>query len=190
MIHIGIARRRLGGWARRHRSGLARTLGRLGLPLGRLKTGTPPRLDRRTIDWEGLRADPGDDQPQPFSTLTTRLANRQIECRVTGTTQATHAVIRANIHRSAVYSGQIAGRGPRYCPSIEDKVVRFSPESVTISSWSRKAWTTPPSIRTASPQACPRKCSRRYWDDPGPEARPHDPSRAMRLNMTTLILAR
>ncbi len=108
------------------RSVLAQTLGRLGLPLGRLKTGTPPRLDRRTIDWDGLRADPGDDEPQPFSTLTSRLPNRQIECRVTGTTEATHAVIRENIHRSAVYSGQIAGRGPRYCPSIEDKVVRFA----------------------------------------------------------------
>jgi tRNA uridine 5-carboxymethylaminomethyl modification enzyme len=96
------------------------------LPLGRLKTGTPPRLDRRTIDWNGLQADPGDDAPQPFSTMTERLANRQIECRVTGTTEATHAVIRENIHRSAVYSGQIAGRGPRYCPSIEDKVVRFA----------------------------------------------------------------
>jgi tRNA uridine 5-carboxymethylaminomethyl modification enzyme len=106
--------------------GLALTLSRLGLPLGRLKTGTPPRLDRRTIDWEGLRADPGDDQPQPFSTMTSRLLNRQIECRVTGTTEATHAVIRANLHKSAVYSGQIAGRGPRYCPSIEDKIVRFS----------------------------------------------------------------
>ncbi len=106
--------------------GLARTLGRLGLSLGRLKTGTPPRLDRRSIDWKGLRADPGDDEPQSFSTLTSRLPNRQIECRVTCTTAATHAVIRENIHRSAVYSGQLAGRGPRYCPSIEDKIVRFA----------------------------------------------------------------
>jgi tRNA uridine 5-carboxymethylaminomethyl modification enzyme len=83
-------------------------------------------LDRRSIDWEGLRADPGDNEPQSFSTLTSRLPNRQIDCRVTCTTAATHAVIRENIHRSAVYSGQLAGRGPRYCPSIEDKIVRFA----------------------------------------------------------------
>jgi tRNA uridine 5-carboxymethylaminomethyl modification enzyme len=126
VIHIGDRQRPAGRMGEAPSTGLAQTLSRLGLPLGRLKTGTPPRLDRRTIDWEGLRADPGDDAPQPFSTMTSRLANRQIECRVTGTTEATHAVIRANIHRSAVYSGQIAGRGPRYCPSIEDKIVRFA----------------------------------------------------------------
>jgi tRNA uridine 5-carboxymethylaminomethyl modification enzyme len=126
IIHIGDRLTPAGRMGEAPSVGLAQTLSRLGLPLGRLKTGTPPRLDRRTIDWEGLRADPGDETPQPFSTLTVRLANRQIECRVTGTTEATHAVIRENIHRSAVYSGQIAGRGPRYCPSIEDKIVRFA----------------------------------------------------------------
>ncbi|WP_158921583.1 tRNA uridine-5-carboxymethylaminomethyl(34) synthesis enzyme MnmG, partial [Acidisphaera sp. S103] len=126
VIHIGDRQTPAGRVGEAPSIGLAQTLSRLGLPLGRLKTGTPPRLDRRTIDWAGLRADPGDDQPQPFSTMTPRLLNRQIACRVTGTTEATHAVIRENIHRSAVYSGQIAGRGPRYCPSIEDKIVRFS----------------------------------------------------------------
>jgi tRNA uridine 5-carboxymethylaminomethyl modification enzyme len=126
IIHIGDRQTAAGRMGEAPSVGLAQTLSRLGLPLGRLKTGTPPRLDRRTIDWEGLRADPGDGQPQPFSTLTSRLLNRQIECRMTGTTEATHAVIRENIHRSAVYSGQIAGRGPRYCPSIEDKIVRFA----------------------------------------------------------------
>ena len=126
VIHIGDRQTPAGRMGEAPSLGLARTLSRFGLPLGRLKTGTPPRLDRNTIDWNGLRADPGDDQPQPFSTLTSRLLNRQIECRVTGTTEATHAVIRENIHRSSVYSGQIMGRGPRYCPSIEDKVVRFS----------------------------------------------------------------
>jgi tRNA uridine 5-carboxymethylaminomethyl modification enzyme len=126
VIHIGDRQTPAGRMGEAPSVGLAQTLSRLDLPLGRLKTGTPPRLDRRTIDWNGLRADPGDDQPQPFSTLTSRLMNRQIECRVTGTTAATHAVIRENIHRSAVYSGQIAGRGPRYCPSIEDKIVRFA----------------------------------------------------------------
>jgi tRNA uridine 5-carboxymethylaminomethyl modification enzyme len=126
IIHIGDRQTPAGRMGEAPSVGLARTLSRLGLPLGRLKTGTPPRLDRRTIDWQGLRGDPGDDEPQPFSTMTSRLSNRQIDCRVTGTTEATHAVIRENIHRSAVYSGQIAGRGPRYCPSIEDKVVRFA----------------------------------------------------------------
>ena len=126
IIHIGDRQTPAGRIGEAPSIGLAKTLNRLGLPLGRLKTGTPPRLDRRTIDWDGLRADPGDDEPQPFSTMTSRLLNRQIECRVTGTTRTTHDVIRANIHRSAVYSGQIAGRGPRYCPSIEDKVVRFA----------------------------------------------------------------
>jgi tRNA uridine 5-carboxymethylaminomethyl modification enzyme len=126
VIHIGDHQTPAGRMGEAPSVGLAQTLSRLGLPLGRLKTGTPPRLDRRSIDWAGLRADPGDDRPQPFSTMTSRLLNRQIECRVTGTTEATHTVIRENIHRSAVYSGQIAGRGPRYCPSIEDKIVRFS----------------------------------------------------------------
>ncbi|MFL5255409.1 MAG: tRNA uridine-5-carboxymethylaminomethyl(34) synthesis enzyme MnmG [Rhodopila sp.] len=126
IIHIGDQRTQAGRIGEAPSIGLARTLLRLGLPVGRLKTGTPPRLDRRTIDWDGLRADPGDEQPQPFSTMTTHLPNPQIECRITGTTEATHAVIRQNIHKSAVYSGQISGRGPRYCPSIEDKIVRFS----------------------------------------------------------------
>ena len=126
IIHIGDRQTPAGRVGEAPSVGLAQTLDRLGLPLGRLKTGTPPRLDRRTIDWDALRADPGDESPQPFSTMTRRLPNRQIECRVTGTTEATHAVIRANLHKSAVYSGQIAGRGPRYCPSIEDKIVRFA----------------------------------------------------------------
>ncbi len=106
--------------------GLALALERLALPLGRLKTGTPPRLSRRSIDWDGLDADWGDETPELFSTLSTGVCNQQVECRVTGTTEATHAVIRENLHLSAVYGGQISGRGPRYCPSIEDKVNRFS----------------------------------------------------------------
>jgi tRNA uridine 5-carboxymethylaminomethyl modification enzyme len=126
VMHIGDCQTPGGRLGEAPSIGLARTLSRLGLPLGRLKTGTPPRLDRRSIDWKGLRADPGDNEPQSFSTMTSRLANRQIECRVTCTTAATHAVIRENILRSAVYSGQLAGRGPRYCPSIEDKIVRFA----------------------------------------------------------------
>nr|WP_294511814.1 tRNA uridine-5-carboxymethylaminomethyl(34) synthesis enzyme MnmG [uncultured Rhodopila sp.] len=126
IIHIGNQQTAAGRIGEAPSIGLAKTLSRLGLPIGRLKTGTPPRLDGRTIDWTGLRADPSDEEPQPFSTMTTRLMNRQVECHITGTTEATHAVIRDNIHKSAVYSGQIAGRGPRYCPSIEDKIVRFA----------------------------------------------------------------
>ena len=125
-VHIGDRQTPAGRMGEAPSIALAHTLDRLDLPLGRLKTGTPPRLDRRSIDWDGLRPDPGDAQPQLLSTMTTRPMNRQLECRITGTTEATHTVIRDNIHRSAVYSGQIAGRGPRYCPSIEDKIVRFT----------------------------------------------------------------
>jgi tRNA uridine 5-carboxymethylaminomethyl modification enzyme len=126
VIHIGEQQHAAGRAGEAPSTGLSKTLARLELPLGRLKTGTPPRLDRRTIDWDGLAADPGDAVPEPFSTLTERITNRQIECRVTATTPATHALIRANLHRSAVYGGRIEGVGPRYCPSIEDKVVRFA----------------------------------------------------------------
>jgi tRNA uridine 5-carboxymethylaminomethyl modification enzyme len=105
---------------------LADDLRRLELPLGRLKTGTPARLDGKTIDWAGLGEDKGEDPPGFFSALTTKVANRQVSCFITGTTERTHEIIRANIHKSAVYGGNIAGRGPRYCPSIEDKVVRFA----------------------------------------------------------------
>jgi tRNA uridine 5-carboxymethylaminomethyl modification enzyme len=105
---------------------LSETLMRLGFPLGRLKTGTPPRLDGRTIDWAGLDSQPGDSPPAPMSYLTTRIETPQIACGITYTGAAGHAVIRANLHRSPMYSGQIESTGPRYCPSIEDKVVRFS----------------------------------------------------------------
>ena len=106
--------------------GLARTLERAGFAMGRLKTGTPPRLDGKTIDWGALEVQPGDDPPIPFSFLTDRITTPQIVCHITETRPETHAIIRANLHRSAVYSGQIEGTGPRYCPSIEDKVVRFA----------------------------------------------------------------
>ena len=126
MIHVGPHSTPAGRIGETPAVALAETLARLGLPLGRLKTGTPPRLDRRSIDWDGLQADPGDASPEPFSTLTRRIELPQVECRITATTPATHALIRQNLHLSAVYGGQIAGRGPRYCPSIEDKVVRFA----------------------------------------------------------------
>ncbi len=105
---------------------LSETLARLGFPLGRLKTGTPPRLDGRTIDWSGLEMQPGDHPPQPMSYLTARIDTPQIACGVTYTGPAGHELIRANLHRAPIYSGQIDSTGPRYCPSIEDKVVRFA----------------------------------------------------------------
>jgi tRNA uridine 5-carboxymethylaminomethyl modification enzyme len=106
--------------------GLSRTLYGFGLPMGRLKTGTPPRLDGRTIDWANLESQAGDDPPQPFSFLTRTISAPQIACAITRTTLQTHAIIRANLHRAPMYSGQIASTGPRYCPSIEDKVSRFA----------------------------------------------------------------
>ncbi len=105
---------------------LSRTFERYGFRLGRLKTGTPARLDGRTIDWSGLVMQKGDEVPEPFSSLTANIASRQVECGVTRTTQVTHEIIRENLHRAPMYSGAIQSRGPRYCPSIEDKVVRFA----------------------------------------------------------------
>ena len=105
---------------------LAQSLDRLGLRLGRLKTGTPPRLDGRTIDRSGLTVQPGDDPPPPFSFLTERILQPQIACWITHTSEATHRLIRASLERSPVYSGQIRATGVRYCPSVEDKVVRFA----------------------------------------------------------------
>jgi len=105
--------------------GLAQTLHCLGFRLGRLKTGTPARLDGRTIDYASLERQDGDDPPVPFSYLTDRITTPQVACHLTTTTAATHEIIRANLHRAPMYSGQIGSVGPRYCPSIEDKVVRF-----------------------------------------------------------------
>ncbi|WP_375451094.1 tRNA uridine-5-carboxymethylaminomethyl(34) synthesis enzyme MnmG [uncultured Devosia sp.] len=106
--------------------GLSTRLEQLGLPLGRLKTGTPARLDGRTIDYAVLESQPGDTPPEPFSALTAAINTSQIACHITRTTAETHRIIADNIHRSAMYSGRIQSRGPRYCPSIEDKIVRFA----------------------------------------------------------------
>jgi tRNA uridine 5-carboxymethylaminomethyl modification enzyme len=125
LIHIGETQTPAGRAGEAPALGLSVTLERAGLKLGRLKTGTPPRLDGRSIDWRALEMQPGDEPPEPFSMLTTRIENRQIECGITRTVEATHKIIRANVHRSPMYSGQIASRGPRYCPSIEDKIVKF-----------------------------------------------------------------
>ncbi|MDZ4868721.1 MAG: tRNA uridine-5-carboxymethylaminomethyl(34) synthesis enzyme MnmG [Alphaproteobacteria bacterium] len=125
LIHMGERKIPAGRVGEAPALGLSRTLESLGLTLGRLKTGTPPRLDGRTIDWAALEMQPGDDPPTPFSFLTTSITNAQVQFGITGTTPATHAIIKANLHRAPMYSGQIEGTGPRYCPSIEDKVVRF-----------------------------------------------------------------
>jgi tRNA uridine 5-carboxymethylaminomethyl modification enzyme len=125
IIHIGEKQIPAGRVGEAPAMGLSRTLGQVGFKLGRLKTGTPPRLDGRTIDWSELEMQPGDDPPEPFSTLTNKIENPQIECAITRTSESTHKIVRDNIHRSPMYSGQIASRGPRYCPSIEDKIVKF-----------------------------------------------------------------
>jgi tRNA uridine 5-carboxymethylaminomethyl modification enzyme len=125
LIHIGEEKVPAGRVGEAPALGLSATLARSGFRLGRLKTGTPPRIDGRTIDWIGLEMQPGDDPPSPFSFLTERITTPQIACGITATTSASHDLIRANLDRSPMYSGQIESVGPRYCPSIEDKVVRF-----------------------------------------------------------------
>ncbi len=126
IIHIGRHTEPAGRVGEPPAVGLAKTLDRLNLPLGRLKTGTPPRLDGRTIAWDGLVEQPGDAPPPPFSFLTDRITTPQVPCHITYTTEQTHAVIRDNLDQAPMYSGQIQSVGPRYCPSIEDKVVRFA----------------------------------------------------------------
>ncbi len=126
LIHRGEERTPGGRHGEAPANGLSRRLLALDLRLGRLKTGKPARLDGRSIDWPALAMQPGDAEPVPFSFLTAGIANPQIECGITATTGATHALIRANLHRAPMYSGQIDSVGPRYCPSIEDKVVRFA----------------------------------------------------------------
>ena len=125
-IHIGNQRIRAGRVGEAPSDGLAETLRRLGFKTGRLKTGTPPRLDGTSIDWSGLEKQPGDSEPEPFSALTEKLLARQVNCHITRTTGAGHELIRAQLHLAPIYSGAISGRGPRYCPSIEDKVIRFA----------------------------------------------------------------
>ncbi|MBZ7923749.1 tRNA uridine-5-carboxymethylaminomethyl(34) synthesis enzyme MnmG [Ensifer adhaerens] len=125
LIHIGDQKIPAGRVGEEPSIGLSGTLLRYGLKLGRLKTGTPARLDGRTIDWDKVGRQGPDEDPVPFSFMTDHILNRQIDCGVTRTTEATHKIIADNIGKSAMYSGQIEGVGPRYCPSIEDKIVRF-----------------------------------------------------------------
>lgn len=125
LIHIGEKKIVAGRMNEQASIGLSATMSRAGFRLGRLKTGTPPRLDGRTIDWASLESQAADEDPVPFSLLTDRIENPQIHCGITRTTNVTHELIRANLGRSAMYSGSIEGVGPRYCPSIEDKIVKF-----------------------------------------------------------------
>src|SRR6202171_6028844 len=125
LIHLGERNWPAGRVDEAPAMGLSKSFERAGFTLGRLKTGTPPRLDGRTIDWSAVEMQPGDDPPEPFSVMTDRITTPQIQCGITRTTLATHEVIRANVHLSPMYSGHIKGSGPRYCPSIEDKIVRF-----------------------------------------------------------------
>jgi tRNA uridine 5-carboxymethylaminomethyl modification enzyme len=126
VIHIGAKRIPAGRVGEAPAVGLSDRLYGLGFQMGRLKTGTPARLDGSTIDWASLEMQPSDADPVPFSFLTAKITNPQIACGITWTTAETHRIIAENMAQSAVYSGAIAGRGPRYCPSIEDKVVRFA----------------------------------------------------------------
>jgi tRNA uridine 5-carboxymethylaminomethyl modification enzyme len=125
LIHIGERKFTAGRMNEKASVGLSETLSRSGFQLGRLKTGTPPRLDGKTIDWVSLDKQGADEDPVPFSLMTKRITNPQIDCGITRTVPETHELIRQNIHRSAMYSGSIEGIGPRYCPSIEDKIIKF-----------------------------------------------------------------
>ncbi len=129
LIHIGEKTIPSGRMGEAPRIGLSNTLQSFGFALGRLKTGTPPRIDGRTIDWSGLQMQKGDYPPKPFSSVTDIISNRQIECGITHTNGHTHEIVRDNLDKSAMYSGKIEGTGPRYCPSIEDKIVRFPDRS-------------------------------------------------------------
>jgi len=126
VIHIGKSQTPAGRVGEDAAYGLSKVLAKYEFRLDRLKTGTPPRLDGRTIDWASLDAQPGDDPPVPFSFMTNKITTPQIDCYITYTGQNGHDIIRENIDKAPLYSGQIASLGPRYCPSIEDKVVRFA----------------------------------------------------------------
>lgn len=129
VIHLGQKRWSAGRIDEKPSINLAKSLYSLGLRMGRLKTGTPARLDGRSIDWEKCELQPGDDNPRPFSFLNTKIDTPQVTCHITWTNETTHQIIRDNMHLAAINSGAITGRGPRYCPSIEDKINRFADKS-------------------------------------------------------------
>jgi tRNA uridine 5-carboxymethylaminomethyl modification enzyme len=161
VIHMGHERTPAGRHGEAPAIGLSDRLYGLGFDMGRLKTGTPARLARRSIDWDSLEMQAADDEPVPFSFLTDKITVPQIACGITHTNEDTHRVIADNIDSSAVYGGGISGKGPRYCPSIEDKVVRFAdrnrhqiflePEGLPGSPDGRS--TAPPDMRKRRPKA-------------------------------------
>ena len=159
VIHMGETRIPAGRVGEAPAIRLSDRLYALGLRMGRLKTGTPARLDGRTIDYSRLDAQPGDEPPIPFSFFTEKITAPQVACHITATTPETHAIIAANIHRAPMYSGQIEGIGPRYCPSIEDKVVRFKDRGSHQIFSSPRGSTITPSIRTASQPRCRKRFS-------------------------------
>jgi len=126
VIHVGLKQTPGGRIGDAPAIGLSERFYAMGLRIGRLKTGTPPRIDGETIDWSSLEVQVGDDPPEPFSFLTSRITTPQIACHITATRPETHEIIRANLRKAPMFSGQIEGVGPRYCPSVEDKVVRFA----------------------------------------------------------------
>lgn len=164
VIHIGDVSRPAGRWGNDASVGLAASLARFSLPLGRLKTGTPPRLDGRTINWAALEEQPGDDDPNLFSDLSTSVVLHQIPCAITHTNAETHKIISDNLARSAMYGGHISGRGPRYCPSIEDKITRFADKTRTRSFWNQRGWKTIRFIRTGSPHRYQRMCRKPMFE--------------------------
>ncbi|GIX06070.1 MAG: tRNA uridine 5-carboxymethylaminomethyl modification enzyme MnmG [Candidatus Poribacteria bacterium] len=129
LIHIGTYQQRAGRAGEQSAEETSKGLAALGFRLGRLKTGTPPRVNARTVDFAAVQEQPGDDPPKPFSFSTEAITQPQLLCWITQTTEETHRLIRENLHLSAMYSGRIEGRGPRYCPSIEDKIVKFPDKS-------------------------------------------------------------
>ncbi len=125
LIHIGATKISSGRAGEAAATGISESFGSIGFKIGRLKTGTPPRFDGRTIKWDMLEPQPGDENPKPFSFSNDAIKREQLPCYITYTNKKTHEVIKNNLHKSPLYSGEIKGVGPRYCPSIEDKIVKF-----------------------------------------------------------------
>lgn len=126
LIHIGKTKIQAGRWSEKSSVNLSSSLKSLGFNIKRLKTGTPPRLDANSINWSILEVQPGDNPPKPFSCITEKILVKQINCYITHTNEKTHQIIRSNAHNSPMFLGEFEGRGPRYCPSIEDKITRFA----------------------------------------------------------------
>ena len=194
LMHTGARKTAGGRVGEAAAAGLSGSLARLGLALGRFKTGTPPRVHRDSIDYDACRPQPGDDPPVPFSFRTRTLPERQALCWLTATNPRVHALIREHLHESPMYSGQIHGTGPRYCPSVEDKVVKFADKS------GHTIFLEPDGVRfrgdlhqRALDLAARRRAARDPRGDPGPHARADDPARLrrrVRLRVSAAALER